>query len=165
MAENTNSKNGIVEGLEEDGAQHVRLAIKRQLPVQRIDKYLKNRFKEFSRSMIQRLIQEKAVTVNERPTKASYQLKGGDRVDVLLPPPPSDEIEPEPIPLDILYEDEHMLAVNKQADLIVHPARGNQRGRWSTVWRITVILYRRSMVSFAPGLCIGWTVTQRACCW
>ena len=88
MAENTNNENGEIEGLEEDGVQHVRLAIKRQLPVQRIDKYLKNRFKYISRTMIQRLIQEEAVTVNERPTKASYQLKGGDRVYVLLPPPP-----------------------------------------------------------------------------
>jgi 23S rRNA pseudouridine1911/1915/1917 synthase len=128
MAENTNIENGEIEGLEEDGAQHIHLVIKRQLPVQRIDKYLKNRYKDFSRNMIQRLIQEQAVTVNERPTKASYQLKGGDRVDLILPPIPSDEIEPELIPLDILYEDEHMIALNKQANLIVHPARGNQRG-------------------------------------
>ena len=128
MAENTNNENSTVEGLEEDGAQHIHLVIKRQLPAQRIDKYLKNRYKDFSRNMIQRLIQEQAVTVNERPIKASYQLKGGDRVDVLLPPSPTDEIEPEPIPLDILYEDEHMIALNKQANLVVHPARGNQRG-------------------------------------
>jgi len=129
VAEEKRDNNNESAGLEEeDGAQHIRLTIKRQLPVQRIDKYLKNRFKDFSRTMIQRLIQEEAVTVNERPTKASYQLKGRDRVDVLLPPPPTDQIEPEPIPLDVLYEDEYMLAVNKQANLIMHPARGNQRG-------------------------------------
>ena len=128
MAENTNNENSTVEGLEEDGAQHIHLVIKRQLPAQRIDKYLKNRYKDFSRNMIQRLIQEQAVTANERPIKASYQLKGGDRVDVLLPPSPTDEIEPEPIPLDILYEDEHMIALNNQANLYVHPSRVNQRG-------------------------------------
>ena len=113
---------------EEDGAQHVCLVIRHLLPTRRIDKYLRHRFSDFSRSMIQRLIREEAVTVNGRPTKASYQLSPQDRVDVIVPPVETKEIPPEDIPLDILYEDEHMLVVNKQADLVVHPARGNQGG-------------------------------------
>ncbi|MBN1846323.1 MAG: RluA family pseudouridine synthase [Sedimentisphaerales bacterium] len=113
---------------EDDGAQHLSLHIRRLLPTRRIDKYLRHRFSDFSRTLIQRLIEEQAVTVNQRPTKSSYQLNPGDRIDLILPPPPADEIEPEPIPLDVLYEDEHLLVINKQADLIVHPARGNQRG-------------------------------------
>jgi 23S rRNA pseudouridine1911/1915/1917 synthase len=114
--------------VEEDGAEHVQLVIRRLLPMRRIDKYLAHRFPDFSRNMIQGLIQEQAVTVNGGAVKPSYQLRPGDKVDVILPPLPSNEIQPEPIPLEILYEDEHMLVVNKQPDLIVHPARGNRGG-------------------------------------
>ena len=114
--------------LDEDGAQHVSLEIKRLLPARRLDKYLQHRFSDFSRTLIQRLIAEEAVSVDGRPVKQSYQLKIGDRVDVILPPPPTNQIAPEPIPLDVLYEDDHLLALNKQADLIVHPARGNPSG-------------------------------------
>ncbi|MFC1782425.1 RluA family pseudouridine synthase [Planctomycetota bacterium] len=114
--------------LEDDGAQHFSLVIKRLLPHRRIDKYIQHRFPDFSRTLIQRLISEQAVSVDGRPVKPSYQLKAGDHVDLILPPPPTNRIEPEPIPLDVLYEDEHLLAVNKQAGLIVHPARGNSGG-------------------------------------
>ncbi len=114
--------------MEEDGAQHARLDIKRLLPSRRIDKYIRHRFPDFSRTLIQRLIAEKAVTVNDQPTKSSYQLQPGDRIDLILPPLPTSTITPEPIPLDIIYEDEYFLAVNKQSDLIVHPARGNPGG-------------------------------------
>ncbi len=113
---------------EDDGAQHAQLVIRRQLPNKRIDKYLQHRFPDFSRAMIQRLIREEAVTVNGKTTKSSYNLKQGDNVDLILPPLPEREIEPEPIPLEVNYEDEHMLAINKQKNLVVHPARGNRGG-------------------------------------
>ena len=113
---------------EEDGAQHESLRIKRLLPERRIDKYLKQRYGDFSRAMIQNLIREEAVTVNGRGVKCSYQLSAGDQVDMILPPPETREIPGEDIPLDILYEDEYMLALNKPANLVVHPARGNRGG-------------------------------------
>lgn len=113
---------------DDDRAKHVTLRIRRLLPNRRIDKYLRHRFSDFSRTLIQRLIQEQAVTVNGAPTKSSYQLNPGDQVDVLLPPPVSREIAPEDIPLDVLYEDDVMLVLNKQAGLIIHPARGNKGG-------------------------------------
>ncbi len=113
---------------EEDGAEHSTLVIRRLLPNRRIDKYLHHRFPEASRTLIQRLIKEEAVTVNDKPTKASYQLNPGDKVDIILPPPVTTEIPGEDIPLNIIYEDEYMLAINKQADLIIHPARGNRSG-------------------------------------
>jgi len=122
-----NSVNGDNES-EEDGAQHVQLIIKRLLPNRRIDKYLKHRFPDFSRAVIQRLIKEEAVTVNNKGTKCSYHLNPRDCVDIILPPPPTNEIPAEDIPLNILYEDEHILILNKQANLIVHPARGNRGG-------------------------------------
>lgn len=113
---------------EEDGAQHARLVISRLLPTRRIDKYLRHRFPDFSRSMIQRLIKEQAVTVNGKPTKSSYQLLPKDQIDLILPPVETREIPPEDIPLDIIYEDDLMIVLNKQANLVVHPARGNQGG-------------------------------------
>ncbi len=113
---------------EEDGAQHMSLVLQRQLTDRRLDKYIRHRFPDFSRTLIQRLIREEAVTVNSRPIKASYQLSPGDQIDLILPPPPTNEITPEDIPLQIIYEDEHILVINKQANLIVHPARGNWGG-------------------------------------
>ncbi len=94
---------------------------------QRIDQFLSGRLAYLSRNMIQRLIDEGLVKVNGKATKPSYKLKEGDQVEMVAPPEPVNELTPEPIPLDIIYEDEHFLALNKQADLIVHPARG----RWS----------------------------------
>ncbi|MBN1436250.1 MAG: RluA family pseudouridine synthase [Sedimentisphaerales bacterium] len=118
---------GVYE-VDDDGAQHAYLIIKRLLPNRRIDKYIKHRFPDFSRNVIQGLIKEEAVTVNGKKTKASYNLNPGDRVDLVLPPPPTNEIPPEEIPLNILYEDDHMIALNKQPYLVVHPARGNRGG-------------------------------------
>ena len=110
----------------------------------RLDRYLVDRVGHLSRAEVQRLIKEKAVTVNGRPSKASYHPREGDLIHVAAPPPRSQTIEPEPIPLEIVYEDDHLLAINKQADLIVHPARGRWNGTlvnglvhyaktWSTV--------------------------------
>ncbi len=116
---------------------------------QRIDQFLTHRISYLSRAAVQRLIDDGLVKVNGRPTKASYKLKEGDAVEMLAPPEPVNELVPEPIPLEIVYEDEHFLALNKQADLVVHPARGRWTGtlvnglvhygkRWSTLngdWR------------------------------
>ena len=93
----------------------------------RIDQYLVDRVPYLSRAGVQRLIEDGLVTVDGRPTKSSYKLKAGETVTMVAPPEPVNEIVPEDIPLDIVYEDEHFLALNKQADLIIHPARG----RWS----------------------------------
>jgi 23S rRNA pseudouridine1911/1915/1917 synthase len=117
--------------------------------IQRIDQFLSGRVSYLSRNAVQRLIDDGFVTVNGRPTKSSYKLKEGDAVEMLAPPEPVNELVPEPIPLEIIYEDEHFLALNKQADLVVHPARGRWTGtlvnglvhygkRWSTLngdWR------------------------------
>lgn len=117
--------------------------------VRRIDQYLVDRLPYLSRSAVQRLIGEGLVKANGRVIKASYHPREGDRIDMVAPPKPVSEILPEPIPLDIIYEDEHFLALNKQTNLIVHPARGVWHGtlvnglvhygqKWSTVngdWR------------------------------
>ena len=95
---------------------------------QRIDQFLTSRKSHLSRAAVQRLIDGGQVKVNGRVTKSSYKLKGGDTVDMMAPPELVHELVPEDIPLDILYEDEHLLALNKQADLVVHPARGRWTG-------------------------------------
>jgi 23S rRNA pseudouridine1911/1915/1917 synthase len=94
----------------------------------RIDKYLVDRVGYLSRAQLQALITAGAVTVNARKTKASYKPREGDIVTVTAPPPRNETIEPEPIPLEVVYEDDHLMAINKQADLIVHPARGRWNG-------------------------------------
>ncbi len=114
--------------IEDEEVQYVTLRIRRRLPGRRIDKYLHGRFIRMSRTLIQRLIKQGAITVNDKPTKPSYELMPGDVVRVVIPPPEPNEIIAEPIPLSIVYEDREMIAVNKQTGLICHPARATQTG-------------------------------------
>ena len=106
----------------------------------RLDQYLVDRVPYLSRNGVQRLIDLDLVKVNGKPTKASKRLKAGDLVDMVAPPKPVSELVPEPIPLDIVYEDEHFLALNKQANLMVHPARG----RWTGTLVNGLVYYGRS---------------------
>ena len=94
----------------------------------RIDQYLVDRIGYLSRSAIQRLIDDGFVKVNGKTTKCSYRPREDDVVDVSAPPKMSEQLVPEDIPLDVLYEDEWMMALNKQANLVVHPARGQWTG-------------------------------------
>ncbi len=94
----------------------------------RLDKYLVDRVPFLSRTQIQRLIEENAVTVNGRTPKSSTKLRKGDTVVATLPPPPSGAIQPEEMELDVLYEDGDLIVLNKQAGLIVHPARSHKSG-------------------------------------
>lgn len=94
----------------------------------RLDKYLVDRIPFLSRTSLQKLILEQAVIVNGRHPKASTKLRLGDTVTVVIPPPPSSELPAEDIPLDILFEDDDLIVINKADDIIVHPARGNLSG-------------------------------------
>jgi 23S rRNA pseudouridine1911/1915/1917 synthase len=114
--------------IDDDQAERVRVHIRRKLPGRRLDKYLHGRFPRLSRTAIQRLIKQGAITVNGEPTKASYEMAGGDVIELVIPPPEPREVQPEPMALDIVYEDDHLLALNKPAGIICHPARGDQTG-------------------------------------
>ncbi|MEW6198248.1 MAG: RluA family pseudouridine synthase [Planctomycetota bacterium] len=114
--------------IDEDQAERVRIHVRRRLPGRRLDKYLHGRFPRLSRTTIQRLIKQGAITVNGATTKASYEMCGGDVVELVIPPPEPREVIPEDIPLDIVYEDDDLLALNKAAGIICHPARGDQTG-------------------------------------
>lgn len=83
---------------------------------------------EFTRSYAATLIQDGFVTVNGKVSAKNTKLKTGDRVDITIPDPQEYTVEPENIPLDIVYEDEHLLVVNKPKDMVVHPAAGNYSG-------------------------------------
>ena len=113
--------------VETDAAQHRRFTIRRNLN-RRLDVYLQQRLKGISRSRIQKLIDRGGVTVNEQVPKHSTVIRRGDVIDVILPPQAIRNILPQPIPLDILYEDDWIIVINKQAGLIVHPARSHLSG-------------------------------------
>lgn len=95
---------------------------------ERIDRYLAEMLPDCSRSYIQKLIKEKQVCVNRLPVKASSRLLPGDLVTVTIPEIRELDIEPENIPLDILYEDSDIIIVNKPKQMVVHPAPGHYSG-------------------------------------
>ncbi|MCK4403993.1 MAG: RluA family pseudouridine synthase [candidate division Zixibacteria bacterium] len=78
-----------------------------------------------SRAFIHKLILDHNILVNEKPIKPSYKIKGGEKIKIEVPPPEKPSLEPEDIPLDIVYEDSDLLVVNKKAGMVVHPAKGN----------------------------------------
>lgn len=94
----------------------------------RIDKYLGDYFEDKSRSYFQKLITEGFITVNGFSVKPKYLLKTGDEIVISEVPSEEVDIEPENIPLDILYEDEDLLVVNKPKGMVVHPAPGHYSG-------------------------------------
>jgi 23S rRNA pseudouridine1911/1915/1917 synthase len=95
---------------------------------ERIDRFLADRIADLSRSQIQSLIENGSVLVNEKTVKANYKLRAGDEVHLFLPEPEPAEMEPENIPLDIVYEDHDVVVVNKPRGMVVHPASGHMKG-------------------------------------
>lgn len=95
---------------------------------ERIDKFLSREMPDFSRSYIQKLIKEGQVRSGEEPVRSSYKVREGEEIQVFLPEAREPEILPEPVPLDILYEDADILVVNKPKGMVVHPAAGHYSG-------------------------------------
>ncbi|TNE44676.1 MAG: RluA family pseudouridine synthase [Deltaproteobacteria bacterium] len=96
---------------------------------QRLDRFLAEQDTlTLSRSLLKRLIQDQHVTINQKGCKPSQRLQVGDHISILVPPPEEMELEPEDIPLDVLFEDSHLIVVNKPAGMVVHPAPGHSTG-------------------------------------
>lgn len=95
---------------------------------ERLDKLLAKEFPDLSRSQFQRLISNGMVTVNGRVPKASQRMVGGDRIEVIIPDTVESEIVAESIPLEIRYEDQDIIVLNKPAGMVVHPSAGHERG-------------------------------------
>ena len=93
----------------------------------RLDKFLSERF-DLTRSAIERLLEEGAVTVSGGSAVKNYRLRGGEQISLLLADPVPDEAQPENIPLDIVYEDADIVVINKPSGMVVHPAAGNESG-------------------------------------
>jgi 23S rRNA pseudouridine1911/1915/1917 synthase len=91
----------------------------------RLDRYVCQQLPELSRSRVQKLIAEGHITVNGRLAKPGLRLNTGDRIEITVPPTPPSRLEPEDIPLEILYEDDDLIVVDKPAGLTVHPAPGH----------------------------------------
>lgn len=97
-------------------------------PGERVDKALANALPDLSRAQCQRLIKEGRVTIDDLPVKGSQRLEGGEQVVVDLPEIKASQIEPQPLPLDIIYEDADIILVDKPAGIVVHPAAGHESG-------------------------------------
>ncbi len=95
---------------------------------ERLDKIVSAHVQDLSRATAQRLIKTGEVTVNGRPSKPSYRVQVGDEVVVRVPAEMPEEVIPEDIPLDVIYEDDVLLVVNKPAGMVVHPALGHPTG-------------------------------------
>ena len=95
---------------------------------ERLDVFLAKQLDGWSRSRLQRLIDEEDVLVNGRAAKTSYKLRPNDRIEAELTALPPSQFVPEDIPLDVVYEDEELLVVNKPAGMVVHPAAGVRSG-------------------------------------
>jgi len=114
---------------------------------QRLDVFLAGQFSEYSRARLRKAMGAGGVTVAGRRTKVAYKLVAGQRVCVAVPERPAEGPEPEDTPLDILYEDEHLAAVNKPAGMVVHPSKGHWSGTLAAA-----LAFRFEKLSGAGGL-------------
>ncbi len=102
------------------------LRIEKSLPAERLDTWLRHKFPAVSRGTIKRLIEEGHILVNGRNIKPTHAPRAGEKVQVHWPEARAAELQAEPIPLDVLYEDEALLVLNKAPGLVVHPAAGHE---------------------------------------
>jgi len=115
----------------------------------RLDVFLAGAIKELTRSRIQKLISEEMVSLNGAPVRPGCRVKPGDRVDIRVPVPGDTEIKakPEPVPLDVYYEDADVIVVNKPRGMVVHPSAGNHSGTL-----VNALLYHCSDLSGINGV-------------
>lgn len=106
-------------------------------PGTRLDRLLAQQLPDLSRTRIQTLLKEGWITIDGATQKPSYRVEGGETIAVTLPPPETSEIVPENIPLDVLYEDDDLIAINKPAGMVVHPSYSHTTGTL-----VNAVLYR-----------------------
>jgi 23S rRNA pseudouridine1911/1915/1917 synthase len=113
---------------------------------ERIDKFLAGKLPSVTRSKIKKLIDEHSVSIDGKAVKANHIIRPGEVIAVVFPPALPHDLLPEKIPLDIVYEDDHLLVVNKPAGLVVHPAYGNMTGTL-----VNALLYHSHSLSGVGG--------------
>ncbi len=115
--------------IEDELYEHYRVITDKKQEPLRIDKFLFNRIENISRTRIQNAALAGCILVNEKPVRSNYKIKPGDEIVVVLPQKPAKyDVRPENIPLDILYEDDDVILINKKAGMVVHPGLGNFSG-------------------------------------
>ncbi len=133
-------------------AKPLELTVKRKVEETRLDQYLVSMFPGYSRSVIQKVIDAAAVTVNGHPAKASYKVRHGDHICIWLPAPAHDVPAGEDIPLDVLYEDEFLAIINKPAAMVVHPAKGHWSGTLVNALRFRFGQLSHISGDYRPGI-------------
>jgi len=124
-----NDEESFTDNEDQELYEHYRIQVDKGQSQLRIDKFLMLRIENASRTKIQNAAQEGCILVNDKPVKANYKVKPGDIISVVLPNPPRDTtVYPEDLPLDIVYEDDDLLIVNKAPGMVVHPGFNNYTG-------------------------------------
>jgi 23S rRNA pseudouridine1911/1915/1917 synthase len=111
--------------MEHSSKKKIEISASQKASGKRIDVFLSQQDLGLSRAFIQRLISDQNILVDDKPTKPSYKIRGGERIRIEVPPLEKPSLKPEDIPLDVVYEDSDLLVVNKRAGMVVHPAAGN----------------------------------------
>jgi 23S rRNA pseudouridine1911/1915/1917 synthase len=120
---------------DESGSIPLELEVSSWAQGMRVDAFLTEELTDISRVRVSKAIDEASVLVNGKPVKRSYRLVIGDRIRGAVPSTGSVGPQPEDIPLDILYEDEHLAVINKPADMVVHPSKGHWSGTLASALR------------------------------
>jgi 23S rRNA pseudouridine1911/1915/1917 synthase len=137
----------IIENDEQDLFEHLRVVVDKGQSLLRIDKFLMHRVENASRNRIQNAIDAGNVLVTDKVIKASYRVKPQDVISVVLPHPPRDtEVYPENLPIEIVYEDNDVLIVNKAAGMVVHPGYNNYTGTL-----VNALVYHFQQLPTLPG--------------
>ncbi|MXV15824.1 RluA family pseudouridine synthase [Hufsiella ginkgonis] len=132
---------------EQDLYEHLRVVVDKGQSLLRVDKFLMHRVENASRNRIQNAIEAGNVLVNGHTAKPSYKVKPNDVISVVLPHPPRDtEVYPENIPLELLYEDDDLIIVNKPAGMVVHPGFNNYTGTL-----VNALVYHFQQLPQLPG--------------
>lgn len=151
MCPASDSNNKISNGSNKDDEPLI-LHVGHSIKERRLDKYLHSRFSNLSRRFIQDAIKAGNVTVNNKVAKPSLKLSPGDTIHLTLPEPPSKDILPEDLPLNIIYEDSELIVLNKQPGMLVHPARGNTHGTLVNALAFYSDKLSSGLGDFRPGI-------------
>ncbi len=146
----TENYNDDINEESEDLYEHHHIEVDPGQSLLRIDKFLFNRLENVSRSKIQNAANAGNILVNDEPVKPNYKIKPNDVISVMLPNPVREfELIPENIPFEILYEDDDVLVVNKEAGMVVHPGHGNYTG---TLLNALAYYFKDEKSSVVPAL-------------
>ena len=119
----------FTESEEQEFFEHLRLTVDKGQGLLRIDKFLMARIENASRNKVQNAAKAGSIFVNEKAVKPNYRVKPGDVISIVMAQPPREvELLPENIPINVVYEDEHLIIINKEAGMVVHPGFGNYTG-------------------------------------